>query len=129
MHSSNHVGRSLAAEPSSNRHHHQAYDLSYSPPVMNDKIHNYSPELEISSPSRATSSSQLQDLQDPDALHFESHSTDFEHEQSPKIKLDLEVFENHLLAETSNLRDDFSCTSYSSNSSSVLEPTKFPSCI
>ena len=74
------MGRSLAAEPSSNRHHHQAYDLSSNLPIMNDKIHNYSPELEVPSSSKAISCAQLQDLQDPRALHFESHSFTFEHE-------------------------------------------------
>ena len=42
---------------------------------------------------------------------------------------DLETFENNILAETSNLRDDFSHSSHSSNASSVLESTEFSSCI
>ena len=57
--SSDDVGRSLAAEPNSDRHHHQACDLSSNLPIMNDKIHNHSPELEIPSLSRNTSSSTL----------------------------------------------------------------------
>ena len=88
--SSDDVGRSLAVEPNSNRHHHQAYDISPNLPIVNDNIHNYSPESEVPSSSKAISCAQLQDLQDPHALHFEFHSFSFEHEQLPNIELDLE---------------------------------------
>ena len=126
--SSDKVGRSLAAEPSSNRHHHQVCDLSSNLPIMNDKIHNYSPELEVPSLSRSTSSSTLQDVQDPHALHFESHSSNFEHKESPKIEPNLEAFEDHVLTEACNLRDDFSCSSYSSSASCASKSAEFLSC-
>lgn len=126
--SSDIVGRSSAATPNSNTHYHQAYDLSSNLSTANNKIRHYSPKLEIPSSARATSSSVLQDLQDPHPIRFESHSSDFEHEESPKIKLNLEAFENHVLTEISNLRDDFSCSSYSSSASCTSESAEFPSC-
>ena len=126
--SSNVVGRSSAATPNSNAHHRQACNLSSNLSAMNDKVCNHSPELEIPSLSRATSSSALQDLQDPPPFCFKSHSSDFEHEGSPKIELDLEAFEDCVLTKTFNLRDDFRCSSYSSSALRASESTEFPSC-
>ena len=60
--SSNIAERSSAATPNSNMHHHQACDLSSNLSTANNKTHNCSPELEIPSSARATSSSPLQDL-------------------------------------------------------------------
>ena len=117
--SSDDVGRSFAVEPNSNRHHHQAYDHSSNLLTSNDKIHTYSPESEVPSSSARIREAQLQDLQDLNQSHFESHSSTFECEELPNFKLDLESFENYLLNETSDLRDDFSCSSYSSSASSA----------
>ena len=80
-------------------HHHQAYDHSPDLPNRNDKF----------------SSQDLQDLCSSNFQHKESHEVKFE--------LDLEAFESHLLNETSKIRDDFSCSSYSS------ESTEFSSCL
>ena len=68
-------------------HHHQAYDHSPDLPDKNDKFSSQNP----------------QDL----------CSFNFEYEDI-KFEFDLEAFESHLLNETSKIRDDFSCSSYSS---------------
>ena len=44
---------------------------------------------------------------------------------SSKIELDLEAFEDHVLTEAYNLRDDFSCSSYSSSVLCASESTEF----
>ena len=92
--SSDDVGRSFAVEPNSNRHHHQAYDHSSNLLTSNDKIHTCAPESEVPSSSARIREAQLQDLQDLNQSHFESHSSTFECEELPNFKLDLEAFEN-----------------------------------
>ena len=76
-------------------HHHQVYDHSPDLPNKNDKFLS-------------------QDPQDLCSSNFE-----YEDKHEVKFELDLEAFESHLLNETSKIRDDFSCSSYSSECTEV----------
>ena len=116
--SSNDVGRSPAAAPNSTRLHPRAYNPSFLPtskcatPTYECATPAYecaTPTYECATPTTHTCATST--------CNVCSSNPPF----APTVKLsfkDLETFESNILAETSNLRDDFSHLSHSSNASS-----------
>ena len=95
------VGRYLATSPSSNGQHLKALSLS-----------------------------ELHGSQDSPSFDFERHFDDLNYQESIKLDFDVEAFESHILAETSNMTFDLGDdSSYSSHSSLCSESTESSSCL